>query len=352
MIKFLLLVSVLGILSLSPAHALEAVGYREIEVVDRTASERPFHATLWYPARAHGAPEIIGENAILYGVSAYRDAPPSGKAARPLALLSHGFNGSWRSLSWLAVELARNGYIVAVPNHPGTSIVNMNPVEAEKLWERPRDISRLIDTLLTEPVSVGRIDSSRIAAIGHSLGAWTVAALAGARFDADGFAAECRSHPDPFTCGLSRQLGISTRVGTENPLDADMRDRRIGAFVTLDIGMARGFTPDSLERIRKPFLIISAGTEMGGLPAQMESGYLMQYLPSNLVQHAEIIDAMHFSFTQLCKPEAEKILAQESPADVILCRDGGTIGRAAIHRQTVERILPFLAETIPAKTSD
>lgn len=350
MFKFLFLVMI-GILSLSPALAQEVVGYREIEVIDRTGVERPFHAALWYPAQAVHTPEIIGKNAILYGVSAYRGAPPSSEQSRPLVLLSHGFNGSWRNLSWLAVELVRRGYVVAVPNHPGTSSMNMNPVEAQKLWERPRDISRLIDALLADSAPVGTIDSHRIAAIGHSLGAWTVTALAGARFDANRFMAECRSHPDPFTCGISRQLGISAGVGAESPLDADMRDRRINAFVTLDIGMARGFTPASLAHIRKPFLIMSAGTEIGGLPAQMESGYLARRLPYNVARSAQIADAMHFSFTQLCKPGAVEKLTQKSPHAAILCRDGGTSGRRAIHRQIMERVLPFLADAFTVKTS-
>ena len=260
------------------------------------------------------------------------------------------FNGSWRNLSWLAVRLAEHGYIVAVPNHPGTSIMNMNPVEAAKLWERPRDISRLIDTLLADTSSLGPINSGRIFAIGHSLGAWTVTALAGGRFDAKRFAAECRSHFDPFTCGLSQRLGISTGVNVETPLHSDMSDPRINAFVTLDIGMARGFTPNSLAHIGKPFLIISAGTESGGLPAEMESGYLAQYLPGSTTQHTEIPDAMHFSFTQLCKPNAEKLLSKD-PGDVILCRDGGTVGRAAIHDQIIKRILQFFKDVSLVKRS-
>lgn len=348
MFRFLLLVVMLGISPFSSALAQPAVGYRELDIAD-PVGERPLRATLWYPAIAQGKPETIGEDEIFYGVKAYRAAPIAGEAERPLILLSHGFNGSWRNLSWLAVRLAEHGYVVAVPNHPGTSVMDMNPVETGKLWERPHDISRLIDALLADTSSLGPIDSNRIFGIGHSLGAWTMVALAGGRFDARRFATECHRHFDPFTCGLSQRLGISTSVEAETPLSADMSDPRIGAFVTLDVGMARGFTPDSLARISKPFLIVNAGTESGGLPAQLESGYLAQHLPSDRTQNAQIPDAMHFSFTQRCKPDAEKLLSK-NPDDVILCRDGGTVGRAAIHDQVIERILQFLAKASSLKT--
>ncbi|MBW9064772.1 hypothetical protein JNB71_15795 [Rhizobium herbae] len=119
-------------------------------------------------------------------------------------------------------------------------------------------------------------------------------------------------------------------------LEDSLTDHRIGAFVTLDIGLARGFTPESLRSVRKPFLIIGAGTDSSSLPTRLESGYLAQYLPDDTAQFVEIGDAMHFSFIQECKPDAEKILAQESPNDVVICKDGGTTSRASIHRQVAD----------------
>jgi len=69
----------------------------------------------------------MGENQAFYGVSVVKDAPPSDEALRPLVVFSHGYSGTWRNLSWLAEELAKEGYIVAAPDHPGTTAFNMNP---------------------------------------------------------------------------------------------------------------------------------------------------------------------------------------------------------------------------------
>ncbi len=127
---------------------------------------------------------------------------------RPLVVLSHGYGGSWRNLDWLAGELAGRGYIVAGPDHPGTTTFNKDPSQAATLWERPRDLGRIIDALAAEPTLAGSIDVNRIAAIGHSLGGWTVAALAGARFDTALLARDCQTNSSPRACSLKAELGL------------------------------------------------------------------------------------------------------------------------------------------------
>lgn len=77
-------------------------------------------------------------------------------------------------MNWLATELAQQGYIVAAPDHPGTTTFNKDADQAAKLWGRPHDLSRVIDVLTTDPKLVGKVDIRRIAAIRHSLGGWTV----------------------------------------------------------------------------------------------------------------------------------------------------------------------------------
>jgi len=110
-----------------------------------------------------------------------------------------------------------------------------------------------------------------------------------------------------------------------------MHDPRIRAFVSLDLGMARGFTPESLAGITAPALLVGAGIDIGDLPAELETGWLAQYLPSETTEMVIVPDAMHFSFLQLCKQGAEAMIEAEGPGDGIVCRDGGERGRAAIH---------------------
>lgn len=327
----------------SAAQAADAVGFREIELPDKIG-DRPLHVSMWYPTEDGGPTIPAGENRVFYGVPAVKEAPPT-REPHPLVVLSHGYGGSWRNLSWLAGELVHQGYVVAAPDHPGTTTFNRSPVEAAKLWERPHDLSRVIDALTTDPSLAGSIQPTRIAAVGHSLGGWTVAALGGARFSTEQFTQDCKTHSSPRACGLSGELGIEE--GSATKLDGDLRDARIGAVVSLDLGLARGFTVQSLEGIHLPVLVISAGVDIGDLPAKLESGYLAAHLPAATSSYVEIPDAIHFSFMQLCKPGAAALIEEDTPGDGIVCKDGVTRGREAIHRQVADMIIAFLAKAIP-----
>lgn len=130
---------------------------------------RPLNVALWYPTGDSDTVEMVGENRVFYGIPVLEDATPQA-GPFPLVVLSHGYGGSWRNLNWLAGELVSAGYVVAAPDHPGTTTFNRDPIQAGTLWERPRDLSRTIEAVLTDPSFAGQIDPARIAAIGHSLG--------------------------------------------------------------------------------------------------------------------------------------------------------------------------------------
>jgi predicted dienelactone hydrolase len=335
----------LSILITTTANAAGAIGFREIELPD-PVGDRSLHIAMWYPTRDDAPTTPNGENRVFYGVPSTGNAEPIAEP-HPLVLLSHGYGGSWRNLGWLAGELVRQGYVVAAPDHPGTTTFNRSAGEAAKLWERPHDLSRVIDALTADDALAGRIQQDRIAAIGHSLGGWTVAALAGARFDIDRFIADCKAHASPRACGLSAELGIVP--SNKGKLDTDLADPRIGAIVSLDLGLARGFTPESLKAIRVPTLVIGAGVDIGGMPAKLESGYLAANLPAATSSYVEISDAIHFSFMQLCKAGAIALIEEDTPGDGIVCKDGGTRGRDVIHRQVADLISVFLAKAISPK---
>ncbi|WEX85745.1 alpha/beta hydrolase [Sinorhizobium garamanticum] len=345
MLKSVLSALLLAALSISAAQAADAIGFKETELPD-VGGDRPLHVSIWYPTDDVGPVASVGENRVFYGVTAIMDAKPVDDA-HPLVVLSHGYGGSWRNLSWLAWELVHQGYVVAAPDHPGTTTFDKSPAQAAKLWNRPHDLSRVIDALTENPSLAGAIEPARIAVIGHSLGGWTVTALGGARFSTDRFAQDCKIHPNPRTCGLSAELGIAQ--GHDNPLDGDLSDARIGAIVSLDLGLARGFTPESLAAFHVPALIIGAGVDIGDLPAKLESGYLAANLPQATSSYAEIPDAMHFSFMQVCKPGAADLIEEDTPGDGIVCKDGGTRDRKAIHREVADMITAFLAKVIPPK---
>ncbi|MCU4180282.1 alpha/beta hydrolase family protein [Bosea sp. BH3] len=343
--RLLLAPLALAAILISAAQAMAGTGFRQFELADPSGS-RALQVSLWYPSEDGGTESSLGENRAFYGVPVIKNAAATQRTL-PLVVLSHGYGGSWRNLSWLADVLSRSGYIVAAPDHPGTTTLNKDPKEAARLWERPRDLSRVIDALIRDNALAGKVEPSRIASIGHSLGGWTVTALTGGRFSTERFARECKLHPNPRICRLN-----SLRADEFPPasvLNDDMRDMRVRAMVSLDLGLARGFTPESLAALPVPALIIGAGTDIGDLPARLESGYLAEHLPASGARYVEIPDAMHFSFMQRCKPEGAALLEADEPGDGIVCKDGGTRGRDAIHQEVAALILGFFAKAIPTQ---
>ena len=321
------------------AHA--KTGFR-LEHVDPKSS-RPLNVAIWYPTQQERPRENMGANMVFVGTEAVVNAEPS-SGAHPLLLISHGYGGSWRNLNWLAQPLAAQGYIVAAPDHPGTTTFDKTPAAAAQLWERSRDLRRVMDRLIADPELAGQVDRRRIAALGHSLGGWTVLQLAGARFDSRRFLNDCQQHAELSGCRIAQTLGIGQAA--EDKLDGDSSDPRIRAVISLDLGLARGFTPDSLRKIHIPVLIMSAGADSRELPVVLESGYLTRYIAPRWQRYIRVSGATHFSFMQLCKPGAETIIEAEAPGEGIVCRDGAFANRRGIHELLLTEISTFLRRAL------
>lgn len=318
-------------------------GFRQLDLTD--PHQRTLKLAVWYPSATPGKVEKVGENAAFEGVSITRNAQPA-PGPHPLLVISHGYNGNWRNLSWLAQIMAMQGYIVAAPDHPGTTTFNQNPDEAKKLWQRPLDISRTIDFVTGFPRLFGETDNRRIAALGHSLGGWTVLSLAGAQFDPRKFIHDCQPQPQRGDCILINKLGIDS-VQTRDALSENYRDVRINAIVSLDLGLAPGFTHQSLSQIDIPVLLLAAQMDnVARLPAAQESGYLTAWIKPQWRKYEVIQGTTHFSFMQLCKTDAEGLLNKELPGDGIVCSDANGISRIKIHHQLADKISAFLSVSL------
>jgi predicted dienelactone hydrolase len=137
-------------------------------------------------------------------------------------------------------------------------------------------------------------------------------------------------------------------------LAADLRDERVTAVVTLDLGLSRGMTDESLAALPVPTLVIAAGVPSHDLPAELESANLAKRLPPASSRYVEISDASHFSFLSVCKPGAEAMLEEEVPGDGIICRDGdgnGARPRDLIQQQVTSLIAEFLQSSIYKENS-
>jgi predicted dienelactone hydrolase len=146
-----------------------------------TTRKRPLKTEVWYPtADTTKANVTLDYPFKLTPTSKNADIIP---AKFPLILLPHGTGGNRISLMWLACELAANGYIVAAVDHWGNTHDNKIPENFVKAWDRPLDISFILDKLLIESQFKTRINSNKIGMAGFSLGGYTTIALAGGRIN-------------------------------------------------------------------------------------------------------------------------------------------------------------------------
>jgi predicted dienelactone hydrolase len=354
-LRHILYLAFIAALFAGPAVQAGSVGFKDIELPD-PAGRRPLHVSMWYPTNDRGPQVNVGENRAFVGLSVVRAAEIEA-GPHPLVLLSHGFGGTWRNLNWLAGELARHGYVVAAPDHPGTTFFDRRPEEATRLWERPRDLSRVLDALTADAKLLGAIDTRRIVAIGHSLGGWTVLELAGGRLDARRLTQDCDPADARIKCKLFVELGIGTEAGNTSELGRDLSDLRLDAVVSLDLGLATGLTPESLAAIRLPVLVIAASEDFDRETAakaevaatRTDSALISKHLPPDTSSYREIPGAFHFSFLQICKAGAFEIIEEETPGEGIVCGDGEGYSRSAIHRQIIDSIIEFLTMALPVQ---
>jgi len=333
-IRYILLLSAL----LFTIQAKADPGFRQV-------TSSALNIAVWYPTASQGVTESVGENPAFVGVTVIRDAPPL-PGQHPLLVISHGYNGNWRNLSWIAAAMAAKGYIVAAPDHPGTTTFNQDPVAAKKLWRRPQDMTQVIDFVIKTPELFGKTDPERIAALGHSLGGWTVMSLAGAGFEPTRLIQDCQQYPERGDCKAIANMDIGNPL-SQAELTASHRDARVKAVVSLDLGLAPGFTPQSLHNIRLPVLVLAAQMDkVASLSAEQESGYLAASLPQEWRQFDIVEGTTHFSFMQQCKPGAEALINEGSPGDDIICQDAPEAKRAEIHQRLVDTISLFLNSSL------
>lgn len=317
-----------------------SVGFDQVQLY--TDSDRPLKASVWYPSQTTFPIERVADNAAFLGTNVVRvGTPQAGKF--PLVVISHGYRGNWRNQNWLATKLAQDGYVVASLDHPGTTSFDHSAQAAAQWWQRTGDLSRLLDWLLEESYLLPNIDANNVTAIGHSLGGWIVMLLAGAQFDRDQLKQECSLKASPRVCGLRAELGLD-KVQVGEPTGS-LQDSRIKRVVSLDLGLARSLSRQSLQSLTAPTLILAADVDIGDLPQAEESGFLAQYIPKNKRQYIVYPDAAHFSFMQLCKPGAIDLIEEENPGDGIVCQDGNDRSRDELHQVMYQDIIRFIQDS-------
>ena len=166
--------------------------------------------------------------------------------------------------------------------------------------------------------------------------------LAGAVFDHEQLKQEYTANPNPRIANLLHELGFDKPQLCE--LSYKLKDDRIKRVVSIDLGLARGFSKQSLRNLNVQNLILGARVDIGDLPQAQESGFLAQYIPTNRQLYIVYKDAAHFSFMQLCKPGAKEMIEEENPGDGIVCQDGNKRSREELHEAIFQDIHSFIIQ--------
>ncbi|MFF8732634.1 alpha/beta hydrolase family protein [Streptomyces sp. NPDC015171] len=201
----------------------------------------------------------------------------------PLVVVSHGTGGSGGDMEWLVRPLCEAGLRVVALDHHGNNFVDgYEPEGFLHVWERPRDVSFALDALARErPLGP-------VGAAGFSVGAYTAAALAGARVDPRVVRALLTGAVPPPE--IPEFPGVLEALRAKHPDDestrhaldaagADLTDRRVRAVFQVAPGVGALVTPESLAGVRVPVEIRWGGADTV-TPYDVDTRPYLEHIPT------------------------------------------------------------------------
>jgi predicted dienelactone hydrolase len=247
-------------------------------VLDVTDTVQGARVPMWvlYPARAPERPEQFGPYPLAVAI----DAPVEGQRL-PLIVISHGNNGSPWTYRGMAAHLARAGFVVALPEHPGNSRSDGSLTgTAANLENRPRHVRLALDAVFSDGRLGERLSLAGAGIIGHSIGAYTALAVAGGRPSA---------LPHEVPDGRARAVPV-------------VRDRRVRALVLLAPAAAWFTAEGALADVDIPVLMRTGALDH--VTPAIHAEIILRGVPGpGRVDHRVIDGAGHFSFQSPFPPE-------------------------------------------------
>jgi predicted dienelactone hydrolase len=279
-----------------------SAGSRQIRVNDE-AKGLSFPALVLYPTDVPSVPTAFGP----YTFDVSPEAPVT-EGRFPLVVVSHGNGGSHLVYRTIVTHLAKNGYVVAMLEHPGNNR-NDNSLEGtyENLVRRPRHVRLTIDAVSQELGA--HVQPDNVAVMGHSMGGYAALAVAGGiPWSKNGERVEVT--PDP----------------------------RVRALVLLAPGTAFFYPEDSLRDVTVPILLLTA--EHDPVTPRWQAELLLDRVPDrDQVTWKESENAGHFSFLSPFPPHMRNpgFLPSTDPAG---------FDREKLHERLPGEILDFLDRTL------
>ena len=287
-----------------------SAGFQTIELFDEEMG-MAFPVILLYPSSSPEAPGAFG----TYTMSTARDGSIMA-GLYPLVVISHGTGGTPLVYRTLAAHLARNGFVVAMPEHPRNNRNNNDLAgTAALLAHRPRHVRLVIDWALTSSEFGPHVKADAVAVVGHSLGGYTALALAGGK-------------PTAFP----------NETPDRKPLKIEVTaDARVKALVLLAPAAAWFLAPGSLSEVCLPILMLTAEKDIH--TPKWHAEVIRHGVPDqSLVEHRVIANAGHFSFLS---PFPAAMASPSFPPS----QDPAGFDRERFHEELNSEVLAFLTRT-------
>ena len=250
-------------------------------------SPRTIALNLWYPTE-----DTDGEpGKYLQGL--YEDplvlldatpAPIWREEGFPVLAYSHGDYAWGASSASLMRFFASHGWVAIAPDHTDNTLLRtVEPRPTSHYIHRPLDISASLDAIENQSFpGLGDIDTQSVIMSGHSFGAFTVWASAGAEFSDERLEDTC----------LALEEGQCTEAEREIFLSGELRESRVVAAITMAGAIRRNFFGEKGHLGVEIPLMLMSGTEDGdGIPSSWEG---LQDLSS--LSWLELIGGCHESF--------------------------------------------------------
>lgn len=317
---------------------LYPVGIKQMEFISPGSEDRHIAFTLFYPA-------IIQNDTTPFKMPfftnqhLYLNAPPlTDRIKRPLVIFSHGRGSNGLYYAWFAEYLAARGYIVATVYHYRANTYDSTIMYlANKLWQRPLDISLIITFLLKDELGGPLIDPNRIGVAGHSQGGFTALWIGGAKVNKEKYL--------NFQRHWKNNLMVPDYLRKELPLDAEpalhVHDDRVRAVFAMAPGDIQGFGMDKegLQELKIPTYII-VGASDTQTPVKENSEFAAKYIPNVKL---DIIPGSvdHNIFVNVCN----EVGRDEFPET---CLDATGVDRAKLHEKIGQTALKFFDANMPS----
>ncbi|GJJ00510.1 dienelactone hydrolase [Duganella rhizosphaerae] len=304
---------------------VHAAGFQFGSAAD--ANGKPLAIGIWYPSQATPQSMSVGPAALSVALN----GPLQGRAL-PLVVMSHGAGGSFMEHYDTAIALADAGYVVAAVTHAGDNYADQS--RSIYIMDRPRQMSRVIDHMLSSWGGHAAIDPARIGMFGFSSGGFTTLVSIGGLADFSKVGPMCREHPEDFACKVMAKSG-QTEIAP--PDSSPMQDHRVKAAVVVAPALGFTFSPDGLKNVGTPVQLWRPEDDVI-LPHPRFAEAVRLALPQ-APDYQVVPNAGHFDFLAPCSVA----FANMVPA---ICTSAAGFDRVAFHQTFNKSVVDFFGKNL------